>query len=286
MTYDDAPAVERLTATAFYQLSLTTNPANWPPPQLRSGERASRWAERLRHLLEHDAPGCWVVEQEGAVVGCSVALLREGMWGLSSLAVHPDMQGRGLGRQLLEAALTHGPWSAGLICSSSDPKAIRRYRLAGFEIHPTMLMWGRVRREAIPALPGLRDGTVADIDLLDDIDRSARGFAHGIDHEILVRQLPLLVTEDGSSRGYAYVMPGGSPYLVAATDHAAAQVVLWGALAFSTPDVPIDFSEVTSHQTWAVDLGLSAGLELHNYGYLAVREMAVPTPYLPCGHFL
>ncbi len=95
--------------------------------------------------------------------------------------------------------------------------------------------------------------------------------------------VPLVVTEQGPSRGYAYPLPNGSPYLVAGTDPAAAQTALWGALAHSTPDQPVDFSDVTAHQTWAVDVGLSAGLELHNYGYVAVAGMAVPTPYLPWG---
>jgi len=286
MSYDDVPAVERLTATAFYELSVATRRVDWPTPELRSPERAERWRDRLRHLVDNDAPGCWVAEQDGALVGCSVALLREGLWGLSSFAVRPDAQGGGIGKRLLDAALTHGPWSAGLICSSHDPKAVRRYRLAGFEIHPAMAIWGRVRRAAIPQLTHLRDGTAADVDLLDEIDRASRGFGHGVDHTVIVEQLPLVVIENRSSLGYAYLFPNGSPYLVAATDPVAARTALWGALARSTPDEPVDFSDVTAHQTWAIDVGLSAGLELHNHGYLAVHGMAVPTPYLPCGHFL
>lgn len=286
MTYDDVPLVERLTATAFYQLSLETRPANWPAPEMRSPERGDRWRVRLRHLLDHDAPGCWIAEVEGVVVGCAVALVREGMWGLSSFAVHPDVQSRGLGKGLLEAAMSHGPWSAAMICASNDPKAIRRYRLAGFDVNPAMVIWGSVPRAAIPSLPGMREGSAADVELLDEIDRAARGFAHGVDHEIMVDQLPLVVVERGTARGYAYVFPTGSPYLVAGTDPIVAQTALWGALARSSPDTPIDFADVTAHQTWAVDVAMTAALELHNYGYVAVRGMAMPTPYLPCGHFL
>lgn len=286
MTYGDVPHVERLTANAFYEQSLATRPADWPAPELRTPDRAQRWAAWLIHLLDHDQPGCWVSERDGDVVGCAVAVEREGMRGLSTFAVRPDAQGRGVGKRLLESALHHGPWSAGIICSSSDPKAIRRYRLAGFEVHPAMLMWGYVQRAAIPQLPGLRDGDAADVDLLDEIDRAARGFGHGVDHEAMRSQLALVVVERGSARGYAYVTPDGAPYLVAATDGEVAQAALWGALAHSTPDVAIDFSEITSHQSWAVDVGLQARLELHNHGYVAVRGMAAPWPYLPSGHFL
>lgn len=285
MSYDDVPAVERLTANSFYELSVTTRPASWPPPQRRSAERSEHWMDRLRHFVASDAPGCWVAEHGGRVVGCSVALLRDGLWGLASFAVDPGVQARGIGKALLEAALAHGPWSAGIICSSNDPKAVRRYRFAGFDLHPAMLAWGRVSRASLPALPEVRDGSAEDADLLDSIDRAARGFGRPNDHPLIIDQMRLAISEVGGSRGYAYFSTNGSPYLLAATDPDAAQRVLWGALAHSTADDPVDISNVTAHQTWAIDVALAARLELHTYGYVAVRGMQVPTPYLPSGSF-
>ncbi|MGH3446544.1 MAG: GNAT family N-acetyltransferase, partial [Nocardioidaceae bacterium] len=146
MNDDDVPAVEQVTGTAFYHVDVATRPANWPDPEPRSPQRAELWKTRMHHLLKHDSPGCWVAEDRaGAVVGCAAALLREGMFGLSVLAVLPDLQAQGIGRQLLDAALSYAPSGPGFICSSQDAKAIRRYRLAGFDIHPAMLMWGHVR---------------------------------------------------------------------------------------------------------------------------------------------
>jgi GNAT superfamily N-acetyltransferase len=286
MTYDDVPPVERLTATVFHGLDLANRRPGEPEPRLRSPERAGPWVERMRHLVALDSPGCWVAEEDDRVVACVAALVREGLWGLSSFAVHPDQQGSGLGKRLLAAALAHGPWSAGIICSSSHPAAVRRYRAAGFEMVPAMACSGRVRREAIPVTPGLRAGGVADIELLNTIDRAARGFGRGADHEVIVAQLPLLVFEAGGSRGYAYHFPNGSPYLVAATDDGAARAALWGALAHATPDEAVEFSNVTADQEWAVDVARSAGLDVRPYGYLAVQGMPVPRPYVPCGHFL
>ena len=43
----------------------------------------------------------WVAEVDGEVVGCSLALVREGMWFLSLLMVDPVRHGQGLGKQLL-----------------------------------------------------------------------------------------------------------------------------------------------------------------------------------------
>lgn len=181
MTYDDVPAVERVSATAFYGLDLATRGPNFPPPQLRPLDRAEPWMARIRHLLSHDSGGSWVAEDEaGAVVGIAVATLREGLWGLSSFAVLPEVQAKGIGKQLLDAALGYAPAGApAMICSSSDPKAARRYRLAGFDLHPAMLMWGHVDRATIPALRDVREGTADDVELLDEVDRAARGHGHG-----------------------------------------------------------------------------------------------------------
>ncbi|GAA3878578.1 hypothetical protein GCM10023084_34400 [Streptomyces lacrimifluminis] len=37
---------------------------------------------------------------------------------------------------------------------------------------------------------------------------------------------------------------------------------------------------------WAVDIGLAARLDIGQEGYIAVRGMPAPAPYLASGHFL
>jgi hypothetical protein len=187
----------------------------------------------------------------------------------------------------LDAALSYGSReSPGIISSSHDPRAVRRYRLAGFDIHPAMLMWGTVRRSAIPSLSGVREGSAEDIELLDEVDRISRGHGHGVDHKVMVTQWALRIYERGTSRAYAYLYPAGGPHLLAATDPDSARRVLWAALEHSDPDTPVDFHNVTAEQSWALDVGLEAGMELHNRGFLALRSMPVPAPYIPSGHFL
>jgi predicted N-acetyltransferase YhbS len=290
MTYDDVPAVERVTAAAFYQLDVATRPPGFPEPEMRPPERAGPWMDRLRHVLAHDPGGSWVAEEDGsgAIVGIAASTVREGLWGLSSLAVLPGVQAKGIGKQLLEAVLRQtSPGAPAIICSSHDPRAVRRYRLAGFDLHPALFLWGRPDRSAIPALPDVRDGDASDIALLDEVDRVARGHGHGPDHEIMTAQLQLKVVERGKSRGYAYVSPPGGNYLLAATDERSARQALWSALAESQPEGEIpDVHNITAHQTWAIDLGLQAGMELHQHGYVALRHLAPPWPYIPSGHFL
>ncbi|MBA2559680.1 MAG: hypothetical protein H0V07_07265 [Propionibacteriales bacterium] len=143
-----------------------------------------------------------------------------------------------------------------------------------------------MQRSVLPCLTGVRPGDGSDIELLDAIDRSARGAGHGADHEVMIEQYRLIVVEHGASRGYSYLYATGAPYLLAATDVAAAESALWAALAATDATDEIDFDHLTSRHGWAIDIGLGAGLELHGRGYLALRGMAPPAAYLPSGHFL
>lgn len=288
MEYADVPAVEQVTREAFYTLEVETRPANWPAPQPRSPERARQWISRLEHLLRHDPGGCWVAVDEsgGGVVGAAVALVREGLWGLSTFAVLPGWQAQGTGKRLLDAALCYSPTGPGVICSSHDPKAVRRYRLAGFRILPAVLLAGRVRRDKLPRLSHLRDGSADDIELLNEVDRVSRGHAHGVDHEVMASQHRLVVIDRGSARGYCYIYAKGSPYVLSATDVPTAQDLLWASLAETSPDDDVSFGDMTAEHLWAFDVGFQAGLGVYNEGFMCFRDMPAWSTYIPSGHFL
>src|SRR4051812_5948711 len=87
---------------------------------------------RITHLLATDPGGAWVAEHDGAAVGCALALVREGVWGLSLLALAEEHRGRGAGRDLVAAALEHGRGGrGGIVLSSQHPAAMRTYARAG-----------------------------------------------------------------------------------------------------------------------------------------------------------
>ncbi|MGC4109008.1 MAG: GNAT family N-acetyltransferase [Nocardioides sp.] len=280
MTVDDVAAAERVTAHGFHELDTRMSRRSWPEPEIRAPERAAVWAERTRHLVTTDPGGCWVAEREDVVLGVVVSFVREQLWLLASYAVVPDAQGLGLGRALLAPALEYGRGCLrGMLNASSDPKAVRRYHDAGFTLHPQMFLRGTPDRSTIPVVEHVREGSERDIDLMDSVDRQTRGSAHGPDHELLVRQLRLVVSETSTAQGYAYV--GGGTALLAATDRRTATRLLWEAIASADGDVLV--GHVTPENAWAVDVGLAARLELHQEGYLALRNMRPPTPYLSHG---
>lgn len=283
MEPDDVPVAERLSAEAFHELDVRQHRPGLPEPELRPPARAGSWVVRTTHFLDTDPGGCWVADDGGEMVGFATSVAREGTWCLATFAVRPGLQGRGVGKRLLDAASAHGrDCPRGMLSASADPKAVRRYRLAGFTLHPQMVLSGRVDRSAIPAVTGLRAGTAADLELLDHLDRRTRGSAHGPDHPFLLSTCRLLVDEAGA--GYAYADGEGRLALLAAADPGTATRLLWAVLAEADGEVLVPHLTVANQ--WAVDVGMAARLALHTEGYLGLRGMAPPTPYVHHGALL
>jgi ribosomal protein S18 acetylase RimI-like enzyme len=287
MRPEDVPAVEQVTGDGFYELDVRTHRLDWPAPSRRSDARAAAWRERALHMLGTDAGGCFVAEDGSGIIGAAISLRRELTWVLSTYAVRPGLQGRGVGRQLLLAALEHGRGCLrGLISASHDQAAIRRYHGAGFALHPMMFLRGPVPRDVLPVVERVRDGSTGDIELMDSVDRRVRDAAHGPDHEFLLRHHRLVVVDRTTGQGYAYVEPGGGAHLLAATNRRTASELLWECLAATTPDETSGIAHLTAANPWAIDIGLAARMELHTSGYLATRGMKPPAPYIFSGHFL
>lgn len=287
MRTGDIVGAESLTGAAFHALDVATQPADWPAPEPRGAERRSAWRDRCAHLLEYDAPGCWVAEDDSGLIGLATSLRRETMWILSSFAVRGDVQGRGVGARLLEAALTYSQGCVrGMIDASQDPRALRRYHQAGFTIHPHMLVHGVVDRSRIPVVEHVRDGGRGDVDLLNSIDRQVRDAAHLVDHDFMTADNALRVIDDSTGSGYAYLPPSGGTYLLAATNRRTASRLLWDAIATAEAGERVTVDHLTGEQDWAIDVAMEARLGVYQRGFLALRFMKPPAPYIPSPHFL
>ena len=283
----DLEALAAITAASYYAVDARTFHRSWPDPEPRPPARNGHWIKRTRHTLATDPEGCWVAEVDGDVVGGAISRVRELMWILASFAVRPEHQGQGIGTQLMAAAMHHGRGCLrGMFAASADPGAVRLYRLAGFDLHPQMLLTGVVDRSAIPVVERVREGTAGDVDLLDSVDRRTRGAAHLGDHELLLDQFRLLVTDHSTGAGYAYVDVDGAPCLLAATNRRTAAQLLWEALASSPPGEQVSVHHITAANQWALDVGLAARLAIYQNGFLCVRQMKPPAPYLHHGSLL
>ena len=284
MRADDVADAERLSDASFHELDTRTFQRNWPEPQRRAGSRQVQWIKRTRRMVETDPGGCWVVEDATGLIGLATSYRRELMWCLATYAVRPGLQGRGVGRPLLEAAMSHSHGCLrGMLSSSSDPLAARRYPQAGFALHPQMFLTGTVDRSAIPVIEKVREGTPGDLDLLDSLDRRVRGAAHGDLHDLLADMGRLLVSDTSTGSGYAYVNDGGIA-LLAATNRRTAARLMWAALADSSGEFSVH--HITAANGWAIDVGMAAQLQLQQSGYLGLRGMKPPAPYVHNGALL
>jgi GNAT superfamily N-acetyltransferase len=281
MHSDDVPLAEQLSLGAYSEAERFEPPGDRDASPRHSPARAGQWIARTSHLLGTDPRGCWVAELDGAMVGFAVSFRRDLLWVLASYAVRTDLQGRGIGRPLLDAALSYSRGCLrGMFASSSDPKAYRRYRQAGFMLHPELHLSGVPDRSVLPVVEHVREGTPGDVDLMNSLDRQCRDAAHGPDHELLGSLHRVLVTDHRTGSGYAYLHHSGAPVLLAASNRRAAGRLLWEALASAHEGQPVEVGHVTTANQWAVDIGLEARLSVSTRGYLALRGMRLPTPYL------
>lgn len=263
------------------------------PLNERSEAQRRRSVARHAHLQRTDPDGCWVAELDGEPVGVALALRRESLWFLSLLTVRPGLQAAGVGRRLIDAALgTAG--ERGLLMSSSDPRALRRYASAGFALLPGYTFSGRLDRALLPAAAGVRDGDLdRDGEFVQQLVTSLRGASYGPDLEVMASSPGrLLVLPD---RGYAVARPGALACL-GAVDEEAARTLLWAALAEASA-VPVDGTAGGSHdgevevegvmgpQQWAVQVALAARLSARPDTSVCVRGWDPPVAWLPSGAY-
>lgn len=280
MTLGDVVGVARVVEAGGQQLERRAG----REPRPRSDVQREYFLSGLRRFVERDPDGAWVAEDDGGVVGMVAAVRRGSFWGLSMLFVHPDWQSRGLGRRLLDAGLKCAAGAeVRMILSSADPRALRRYSLAGLNIHPTVEAIGTIDPTAIPDdLPG-RSGDAGDLDLVASVDAGLRGSRAEDVEYLLGAGGTMQVIDRRDGRGYV-VHRDRRLVMLGASDDVTASALLWRFLAQAGGEVEI--WGLTARQNWAVKVALAARLEVAAAGalFLAGQE-SPPAAWLPSGWY-
>jgi GNAT superfamily N-acetyltransferase len=275
MTPADVSAAEAVARTVLFT-------AGGPDDAARI-ERARR---RVAHLQRTDPGGAWVAEHRGEIAGVALALVRDGIWGFSLFAVAPALQGRGVGRRLLDASFAYGRDARGhLILSTESPAAMRRYARLGLELRPCVAAAGIVDPAMRPDAVGVREAGADGIPVADAIGRAVRGAGHGPDLPVMLDapDARLLLHED---RAFA-VVRDDRVVLVAGTDEDAATLVLNAAFATATPGATVTVDFLTAGQDWAVRACLDAGLALSpGAPFFTSGDVGPLRPYIPSGAYL
>jgi GNAT superfamily N-acetyltransferase len=259
--------------------------SNQPRTPPGSAQLAARHRAHVR-FVERDPAGAWVaVSDDDQVLGVAESIRRGDFWGLSMLFVHPAFQSRGVGRQLLDAALGYAAGArARMIQSSSDPRAMRRYALAGLAMHPAASVSGTPERRAVPTGLAGRDGNEGDLELVEEVEvHLGRSRTEDVAFGLWDDRFHLEVVEHGvGRRGWALWHPGRL-LMLGATDEDTAGTLLWRYLAAEEGDALVD--GLTSNQDWAFSVAHAARLTLRVGGAMFVDGMAIPGPWIPSGWY-
>lgn len=135
-------------AAALHYLSHTTSFAAFATPEFVASRRLDNYLAQWRDFLGKQGPGAgaWVARLDGRIVGIvRVAPMPEdGPAQLSSMHVHPDLHGRGIGQALMTVAEDFirktGYRRAILGVILANERARRLYERSGWssiETHPT-----------------------------------------------------------------------------------------------------------------------------------------------------
>ena len=276
LTQEDVAAADEVARDVLYRPDLGTD--------IEAVARVGR--RRIAHLQSTDPGGCFVAEDDdGAIVGLSISLIRERVWGYSLFAVAERVHGRGLGRALFDAAWDYGRAAGGhIILSSAHPAAMRLYGQTGLPLLPCIAAAGIADLGRAPDLSGVRDAGAGELHLVDAIGRELRGAGHGVDLPVLLEVgTRLVLVEDRAFalyRGPRLILAGGR-------DDEAAALALWGAFARMGRGATVSVDFLTAGQDWAVQTCLTAGLALSPDGPMfAGGDLGPMRPYLPSGSYL
>jgi hypothetical protein len=160
--------------------------------------------------------------------------------------------------------------------------------MSGFALYPQVEAAGEPHRAALPALHGrVRDGSLADVQFADEVDRAVRGAPRGPDQVRMATDVPLFLVDDVGGRGYAYLRNDGEVFALAATDDATATDLLWACFAHAVEiGKPVSVADINAEQQWAITASLAARLKITPAGPVFWRGTTPPPSFLPSGAFL
>jgi GNAT superfamily N-acetyltransferase len=239
-----------------------------------TGRDFADWERVHRHLLEHDGARSFVAEERGLVVGFTAAWVRDDVWFLAALFVLPELQGRGIGKRLLDLAWVGDHRRRVTITEAIQPVSTATYARRGLiPTTPILAFEGRPRarppEDLEPAAP--------DPDALRFLDRRAYGFDRIVDHalwsETADRSTLWLV--DGEPAAYSYVSPAGLIGPLAGRDATSAAMALRAELA-RCADRDVRLS-VAGSSAGLVEVALASGLRMQDPALL-LRSPPVEQP--------
>lgn len=177
-----------------------------------------------RHFLGTSDEGFWVAEVKDRVVGFSCGIIRDSLWLLSYLVVHPEYQGQGIARELLARAL-ESSYRAKVEARAAYTDAANSASVSLF-VKNGLFPWLPVLRLrgllTAMTLPSQSDENLdfqvlelsdQNISTLGEIDAEVRGIRRALDHGYWLGNPAMrcyLAQRMGQPLGYTYLADDGT----------------------------------------------------------------------------
>jgi GNAT superfamily N-acetyltransferase len=188
-----------------------------------------RWSASHRYLLRHDGSHSFVAEANGRIVGFSAALVREDLWFLSALHIHPEFQGRGIGRRLFDLSRDGTYGRQATISESIQLVSAGLYAQKGLiPVTPILHVGGE---PAIDPPPDV-EAAAFKSEAVAALDQAAYGCDRALDHGFWSERARCTHwARGGAPVAYSYVSTTGLVGPVAGRDPSAAAAALRAELA-------------------------------------------------------
>jgi GNAT superfamily N-acetyltransferase len=190
-----------------------------PESPLDTEESWTRHRSLSEHIFKHAAE-FWVAEDTDGVAAMARSIERDGVFQLTEFFVHPRVQSRGVGRELLDRAFPLGRGRHRSILATQDSRALALYLRSGVRFQSTMVDF-----EVIPT-PHEYETDLEFVSLaeLDDpvssigaLDRRLLDHDRPVDIGFMLSDRPgYLYRRDGKAVGYGFESNGdfAGPILV------------------------------------------------------------------------
>lgn len=191
---EDASVCGQICYDAFNTLNQRHGfPCDFPGPEAAT--------HVLSRMFSHPGFYCVVAEIGGRMAGSNCLDERSTIAGVGPITIDPQLQNRGVGRKLMQAALDRardrGAAGVRLVQAAFHNRSLSLYAGLGFDIRePLSCMQGRTAQRSVPGC-AVRAAQAADVDACNALSRQVHGFDRGRDLAEAVQHSTALVVERG-----------------------------------------------------------------------------------------